>query len=58
MKNSFHMFESYDKLIYNYKSSPNQNHVYPIIMNRGEKIIGINCFNEFLSNEDFKAYTQ
>ena len=51
MKNSFHMVNSND--IYNYISSPYLNHVYPIIMNRDERIIGINCLNEFLSNGDF-----
>lgn len=47
--------------IFNYHSSPFTNHVSPIIMNKinqPDRVMGINCFNEFLSYGDFLSYIQ
>ena len=56
MKNSNQM--CFENTILNYKSFPYSNNVDPIIMNRGDRLIGISSFNEFLSLGDFKAYAQ
>ncbi len=59
MKQSYHI--NYNQTIYNLKSSPFLNHVHPMIMNRmksTDEVIGINCFNEFLTFGDFLVYTQ
>ncbi len=57
MKNSNQMCNHCDT-IFNYKSSPYSNNIYPIIINRGDRVIGINSLNEFLSLRDFKAYAE
>lgn len=56
MKQSFLLYECDSGCILNYISSPYVNHVKPIIMNRKDEVIGINCFDEFLYFRDFIAY--
>jgi len=56
MKQSFLLCDYY--YILNFQSSPYANHVFPIIINNKNKVIGINAFGEFLSLSDFLAFNK
>lgn len=64
MKNSYLFYRDHGEnktthSLCNYYNSPLDYHVSPIILNGIEtkdRVIGINCFDEFLSFNDFQAF--